>query len=643
MRTFSRKRDSAPQSAETEEEVARRGGTGGNLADKFASFIGRGMDRRQLLRRTAMAGSAMAVVPGTFVLRPGTAYAALCQPGALCYDGYTEFCCRLTGANRCPPNSVLGGWWKVDGHQYCGGGPRYYMDCHGSCGSCGCGGNGVCSGSCSGTVCGCAWGDCNNRKAGCTHFRYGQCNQHMRCLGPIKCRVVSCSEPWKLDGSCTRAVRTDNVTRYHHRPCLLVDAIGGLDSVEVVPGGVRLRGWSLDPGTTGPNTVNVYSCLRPSGSFQANTSRPDIGQFFPGHGPNHGFDLFLRLCPGEQLISVASVDTSGQGSTWLGHQMVNIVPQGFGHFDSATPSVGNISVAGWLVDTDAYAPSTIDIRVDGRVVRTVVANRHRADVIAAYPHLGGAYGFAETIPADPGNHTVCIVGRNVNGGTAIDLGCRTVTVPANPTGALESVTSPGPGQLRVLGYASDPDTTSAIQVSVNVDGTPQGTFTANAPRSDGHDGHGFDITLSSITAGSHEVCVTALNVGGGANVALGCENALVASTVVGEVTELAAVPGGVQVATTPVMQVGNVDAATMRLLVDGGYRGSFRADPSGFEGFFELPEGAHEVAVVAKLDGPGTVPLIMATARLEIPPAIPGTTAEPESVGQLPSQVGAEP
>ncbi len=623
MRTMGRRR------TETAEESKRRGAlAGGGLADRVAGLMGRGIDRRKLLRRTAMAGTAMTVAPGTFVLRPGTAYGAICAPGALCYDGYTEFCCTLYGANRCPPNSVLGGWWKVDGHEFCGGGPRYYMDCHGTCGGCGCPGNGVCSGGCADTTCGCAWGDCNNRKAGCTHFRYGQCNQHMACLGPIKCRVVSCTEPWKLDGSCTQAVRTDNVTRYHHRPCLMVDAVGNLDAIDVVPGGVRLRGWTLDPGTVGPNTVNVYSCLRPAGSFQAALPRADVGSAWPSHGPNHGFDIFLRLCPGEQLVSVASIDTSGQGSTWIGHQMVNITGQGFGHFDVATADVGQIKVGGWVIDPDAYASSGIDITVDGQLVRSVVADRYRSDLEAAYPHLGGNYGFEEVIPATPGEHTVCIVARNANAGVDVDLGCRTVTVGTHPQGVLESVTSPGPGQVRLVGWASDDDSRAAIDVDVTVAGISVGRFTADAARGDGHDGHGFDITLNSVGSGDQEVCVTALNVGQGADVQLGCSPVLVASVAAGEVTELAAIEAGVRVTATGVLQVGGADPATLRLLVDGGYRASFRPGPDGGTWDFDVPPGEHEVAVVAKVDGPATVPVVMATARLTVPGAPVAAPAE---------------
>jgi hypothetical protein len=190
---------------------------------------GKGTDgsRRDLFRKAAIAGTALAVAPGEFVLRPVSAYAAVCncsgqncQCGSLCCDGYTEFCCTTSGVNWCPPGAVTGGWWKVDASAYCGGSaPRYYLDCHNRCGGCGCTG-GICSGACSNTTCGCAAGSCGNRKAGCTRFRYGQCNGNIACLGPIICRVVSCTPPWRLDAACSTAALTDNRTRYHHRPCL---------------------------------------------------------------------------------------------------------------------------------------------------------------------------------------------------------------------------------------------------------------------------------------------------------------------------------------------------------------------------------------------------------------------------------------
>lgn len=229
---------------------ARRSVSAALLDGAVRGFGGR-LDRRSVLRAGTMAATALVAAPSDFVLRPRSAYAAVCgcsgqgcACGSLCCDGYTEFCCTLTGSNGCPPGTVAAGWWKVDGSGFCGGAPRYYLDCNSQCGACGCRG-GLCSGACSGTRCGCAAGDCNNRKSGCTMFRYGQCNQHIACLGPIVCRVVTCTPPWVFDGSCTTASRTDNNTANHNRPCLEAP-FGAFDGVEDLGGAIRVIGWAVD-------------------------------------------------------------------------------------------------------------------------------------------------------------------------------------------------------------------------------------------------------------------------------------------------------------------------------------------------------------------------------------------------------------
>lgn len=202
--------------------ATRQPGWADALTERASSFIERRTSRRGFIGRTAMVGSALTVAGSTYVLKPTSAYAATCNClgrscncADLCCDGYTEFCCHLFGENSCPPNTILAGWWKVDNSSYCDGAARYYMDCNKRV-SCGCGSSGVCKdGS---TTCQCR--ACGNRKDGCTMFRYGNCNNDVSCVGPIMCRVVTCTKPWEIDPGCTTVSRTDNNTRFHHRPCL---------------------------------------------------------------------------------------------------------------------------------------------------------------------------------------------------------------------------------------------------------------------------------------------------------------------------------------------------------------------------------------------------------------------------------------
>ena len=184
--------------------------------------------RRGFLRRAAMVGTALVAAPATYILRPGSAYAAIvpsqCGGGTRCNDGWTDLCCNIHGVNTCPPGNVVAGWWRAEGNTFCDGNSRYYMDCNSaSCGGCSCGGTGTCAHTCVSCNCQCNHDNCNERKICCTRFRYGQCNRHMPCIGPITCRVVTCVPPWEWDSSCTRTDARSQATYTHDAPGLHPD------------------------------------------------------------------------------------------------------------------------------------------------------------------------------------------------------------------------------------------------------------------------------------------------------------------------------------------------------------------------------------------------------------------------------------
>ena len=159
------------------------------LAEALGGLLERRTSRRGVLARAAVAGSAFAVAPVRYLVRPGTAEAVIyphqCGPNARCNDGYTAFCCEIeAGQNTCPENTYVAGWWKCTdyrGSGLCHGqGYRYYVDCNRIPGHHFAGG------------CQCARGDCHHRRVDCNHFRYGQCNtqvpRHDRgrlSLGPV--------------------------------------------------------------------------------------------------------------------------------------------------------------------------------------------------------------------------------------------------------------------------------------------------------------------------------------------------------------------------------------------------------------------------------------------------------------------------
>ena len=285
-----------------------------SLADQLVRLSARQMGRRGFLGKSAVVGSAMVVAPRDLVLRPQTAYAAICGK-SLCSTGYTEFCCTITGVNACPPGTVTGGWWKVDGSQFCGGGARYYLDCNAQCGTCGCGGRGLCGGECSGTGCGCANGDCNNWRSGCNKFRYGQCNQDIPCLVPIVCRVGTCTPPWLFDPSCGTTSRTDENTRNHTRPCA-ESSFGAVDVVEASGTELIVQGWAFNQDDYVESTlVRVYLDGAIWSDADANQIREDVGAMYPAFGSAHGFSIRQYVAPGKHSVCVYAIDrSSGRGS-----------------------------------------------------------------------------------------------------------------------------------------------------------------------------------------------------------------------------------------------------------------------------------------------------------------------------------------
>jgi hypothetical protein len=99
--------------------------------------------------------------------------------------------------------------------------------------------------------------------------------------------------------------------------------------------------------------------------------------------------------------------------------------------------------------------------------------------------------------------------------------------PPSPFGAVEVAKDERPG-LRVGGWATDPDVAGPSEVEVVVDGRGRGRHLAADRRPDVWDAHppygqhhGFWILLPA-EPGVHEVCVTAINRGGGGDTPLGC-------------------------------------------------------------------------------------------------------------------------
>lgn len=105
-----------------------------------------------------------------------------------------------------------------------------------------------------------------------------------------------------------------------------------------------------------------------------------------------------------------------------------------------------------------------------------------------------------------------------------------------PFGSLDVASSTTSGEVRVAGWALDPDTTSSIAVHVYADSTFLGARSADLSRPDvagfGYGtSHGFDSTFTGVPPGSRDICVFGINTGtnGSANSLIGCRRITVQS------------------------------------------------------------------------------------------------------------------
>jgi hypothetical protein len=200
------------------------------LVNATSELLERKTSRRGLLARAGLIGTALAVSPLRYALRPLDAWAVIrpgnCRSG-LCNDGFTAFCCEITkGKNHCPSNTYVAGWWKCTAYRGRGlcsrEGVRYYVDCNRT------------PGKSFRNGCQCANNNCNQRRIDCNHFRYGQCNTQISGTTEVACRLVVCRHPANIASfHCNRTYKVDDSTCGHENRCLkpLVQQLPGAEGV----------------------------------------------------------------------------------------------------------------------------------------------------------------------------------------------------------------------------------------------------------------------------------------------------------------------------------------------------------------------------------------------------------------------------
>ena len=312
--------------------------------------------------------------------------------------------------------------------------------------------------------------------------------------------------------------------------------IGNLEIVTDAAGGIRVRGWALDPESSAsiPVKVGVGGVVH---TTTADLERADVARAYPGKGSRHGFDhTFGPLSTGLHGICVWVENTVGGGEDRLLGCDNIVVSDGSprGNLETATAAAPlTVTASGWVYDPNTPDPVDVVVTIDGELAARTTADGRRPDVGASHGRPNS--GFHTEVTTLPGSHQVCVAAFNVGFGAPRLLGCRDVVVADTesdhrPTGHLVEVTPTGADSVRVEGVASDPDGVAGLQVRLTVDPGSAGETSVLLDVAGGT----FATELSGLSEGLHSLCPTGLDIDGGVGVR-GERDFVCGSVVLGEV------------------------------------------------------------------------------------------------------------
>jgi hypothetical protein len=331
---------------------------------------------------------------------------------------------------------------------------------------------------------------------------------------------------------------------------------GSLDTAAFQNGKLVLRGWAIDPDSTGPVLVRIYLNSTPT-LIKADHSRPDVGAAHPGFGNNHGFDGVMTPVNGQYRVCAVAMNLGTGANTTVGCKDVAVNNNPIGGITSITPAPGGFLIRGWALDPNSTAPITAEINVDG-VHAWPLANLALASIGTSYPYYGPNHAFAVKMPAPPGAHQVCLTGHNIGAGTPYTkFPCLSATSYSHPFGSLDSLTRLSATTVSAVGWTIDPDTNASSSVKFTVDGVATAASVAAVSRPDVAARfpaytatHGYVVTVKA-NGNAHTICAIGVNLLAGADISLGCRTTLsTGDTTPAPVTGLAAAPASTIVTVT---------------------------------------------------------------------------------------------
>jgi hypothetical protein len=314
--------------------------------------------------------------------------------------------------------------------------------------------------------------------------------------------------------------------------CRVVTVLSGspfgvIDQTAAYTGKVFARGWALDPDTDASVTVRLTIDGSVADEKVADVTKTSLAAAFPGFGTNHAYSFEKSgVSAGAHRVCVEAVNVAGGANATIGCQVVTVLAGSpILHFDEAAAKApGQVTLRGWAIDPDVVDPLRVHIYVDGQINSKITADVAKPSLATAYFGYGENHAFSTTLTGlTAGTHEVCVIAIGVGSG-ANTTHCSTLTSPTgSPIVHLDQLQGTSIGTITVRGWAIDPDVVSPVRVHVYVDGALSTKVSADIDKASigtafpGYGStHAFSLALTGIGPGGHNVCVYAINEGGGA-------------------------------------------------------------------------------------------------------------------------------
>lgn len=310
---------------------------------------------------------------------------------------------------------------------------------------------------------------------------------------------------------------------------------GNLETAQQIPGGLRVKGWAIDPNSDAAIPVHVYADGSPLGSITASDSRSDVTTYFPEYGQNHGFSADFSISPGIHTVCAYGISSGPGENSLLGCRTVNMGVSPIGSLEwagSIFPEYANtILLNGWALDTETSQPIDVHIHVNGVPQAAYTADDSRPDLLGPFSGYGSNHGFSTYVSPVAGRNNVCVYAINRYNGANTLLGCKVVDVPVNPIGSFDAWRFPASNCVEASGWTLDPDAAGWIEVRFYLNGIFKRSIPASVYRGDIGSiydlygpYHGFKEMFDVGLYGDISLCAYGINVGtGDSHTLLGCK------------------------------------------------------------------------------------------------------------------------